>query len=276
MCQWLKTIKTKDVVCTTTIAHETPSYILQIQNVLWWRIVSKPYSCFVLSCWPTSFLTFCMSSGVFTEPKNYRFLLVWTLLETTQHNSKLVSTIFRHFKAVMLHIIPLGKDSNVCVIAVRGSKHSLNGGLFWHFLSVRCTPLLATQKYELIQCRMGPWPWRKSAASAHLPYKEKLLERSRLWNRPALFPPRQVAHFSSGRHTHLTPLTTHTCRHTATQSDMLDGHRQILSSSPHCVYTFKDHTHTHPVLKQRKCIRITVRLTEAFEVDANFSGSCLQ
>ena len=77
---------------TTTTAHETPSDVIQIQNVLWWGIVSKPYSCFVSSCWPTSFLTFCMSSGVFMGPKNYRFLCVWTLLETTQHNSKLVST----------------------------------------------------------------------------------------------------------------------------------------------------------------------------------------
>lgn len=72
-------------------------------------------------------------------------------------------------------------------------------------------PLLATQKYELIRRRVEPWPWGKWAASAHLPYKEKSLEQSRLWSSPAPLPPWQVAYFSTatGRHA-LDPTHTHT------------------------------------------------------------------
>lgn len=130
---------------------------------------------------------------------------------------KVCLDIFRHFKAVTLHIIPLGDCDKggfkcLCYSTVE-LKTQLNSELFWHFLSVRSTPLLATQKYELIQCRLGPWPWRKCAASAHLPYKEKSLKRSRLWNRPVQLPPRQVAHFSSGRHTLDPANNTHVPTH---------------------------------------------------------------
>ncbi len=50
------------------------------------------------------------------------------------------------------------------------------------------------------------------------------------------------------------------------------SHMQTQANSlfpPHCVYRAEDHT--HPVLKQRKCIRISVGPMGAFKVDANIS-----
>lgn len=136
------------------------------------------------------------------------------------------------------------EDSNVFAIALWSSKHSWTvscSGTFSQWGARLCWPHRSMNSFS------ADWGLGLEENVQLLP--TFLIRRSR-WSGPGSETGRHRSHhdrwlISAQEDTHLTPLTTHTCRHTATHSDMLDGHRQILSSLPHCVYTSKDHNHTH-------------------------------